>query len=176
MTISKKWPVLGGLIFTLSFVFSGIGTKYLPDEIPYFGENKEADLVAGSNYSSNIKSLKNLSGKVPYLYKIPILDENLYIEQNYSELIFGGVNFKSVKFAARTDKGAEAEFIRVDASALVTPVYSMPYIEIEYQGDFYALEINSEILGPDNIELTYNIRAIKRATMSLRSYIDHEKR
>jgi len=173
MSISKRWPLLGGIIFVIGVVFSGVGTKYLPDELPYFGGSKEVDSADESDYTGRIKSPINLSGEVPYLHKLPVLDGNLFIEQHYSELIFGGVNFKSVKFAARTDEGVEAKFIRVDSSSLVVPIFSMPYLEFEYKDGFYVLEVIGVVTGPNNIDLTYTIRSIKIATMNLQPYSDH---
>ncbi|MEM6232098.1 hypothetical protein [Shewanella scandinavica] len=173
MNISKKWPVLGAFLVLLGIIFSGVGTKYLPekDEISLIFNN-EADLQQ-TETKSNIDLGVNLEGEVPYLKKLPILDKNLFIEQHYSQLIFGGVNFEFVKFAARTDEGVKAELLDISNSQLKLPVFDMPYLEFEYKDKFYTLEVFGEVIGPDNIKLTYTIKNIKSASMSLKSAAEY---
>ena len=171
MNISKKWPVIGGLLVLLGVVFSGIGTKYLPekDELYAFFAN-EPDL---EQTEANSDIDVNLEGEVPYLKKLPILDRNLFIEQHYSQLIFGGANFELVKFAARTDEGVKAEIIEVSNSQLKLPVFDMPYLEFEYKGKFYTLEVNGEVAGTNNIKLTYIIKSVESASMVLKSAVEY---
>jgi len=174
MNISKKWPILGAFLVLLGVVFSGVGTKYLPekDEISSFFSN-EADLDRTETNNYNIDLGVNLEGEVPYLKKLPILDKNLFIEQHYSQLIFGGVNFELVKFAARTHEGVKADLLGISNSQLTLPVYDMPYLEFEYKDKFYTLEIIGKVIGPENIRLTYTIKNIKSASMSLKSAVEY---
>lgn len=173
MSISKKWPMLGFILTICAVVFSGVGTKYLPEKNELFGEvNSKKKLVNYSEMNEDTKNI-NMEGRAPYLRKLPILDNNLYIEQHYNELVFGGVNFELVKFAARTDKGAKADVLRVSNSVLVLPIFDMPYLEFEYKGKFYALEVSGEIVGPESINLTYEIKPITSATMLLKAGIDY---
>ena len=93
MNSNVKMSVIGlGLLSFLNVIFSGIGTKYLPDDFSIFLKNNDAEQI------QSVRGDINLQGKVPYLKKLPVLDNNLFIEQNYTELILGGVNFKQLKF------------------------------------------------------------------------------
>lgn len=173
MNISKKLTIWGALMALFGVIFSGVGTKYLPekDEISSFFSN-EADLEkTETNY--NIDLGVNLEGEVPYLKKLPILDKNLFIEQYYNQLIFGGVNFELVKFAARTDEGVKADLLDISNSQIKLPVFDMPYLEFEYKEKFYTLEVFGEVIGPGNIRLTYTIKNIKSASMSLKSAAEY---
>jgi hypothetical protein len=171
MNISKKWPIYGGFLALLGVVFSGIGTKYLPEKAEFYALfTNESDLEQGK---TKIDLGVNLEGVVPYLRKLPILDKNLFIEQNYNQLIFGGVNFELVKFAARTDEGVKAEIIEVSNSQLTLPVFDVPYLEFEYKSNFYTLEVNGEYLGGNNIKLTYIIKKKSSASMVLKSAVEY---
>jgi hypothetical protein len=173
MNISKKWPVIGGLLAVFAVIFSGIGTKYLPERSGFFGSKNggetSIDNVEPNEYTKGI----NMAGGVPYLRKLPILDNNLFIEQSYNKLIFGGVNFELVKFSARTDSGVKAKVLEVSSSALVLPVFDMPYLEFEYKDKFYTLEINGEIISSSDINLTYEIKSISAPTMLLKASADY---
>lgn len=173
MNISKKWPIISGLLLLLGVIFSGIGTKYLPEK---------DELYALLTYESDLEQTEansdvgvNLQGEVPYLRKLPILDKNLFIEQNYNQLIFGGVNFELVKFAARTDEGVKADIIEVSNSQLVLPVFDMPYLEFEYKNKFYTLEVNGKVTGPNDIKLTYIIKSGKTASMTLKAAVEYAR-
>jgi hypothetical protein len=169
MSILKKWPFWA----VLAAVFSGVGTKYLPEKLELFNSNGDKIPHTKSRVTVEDEVGINMDGDVPYLRKLPILDNNLFIEQNYNELIFGGVNFELVKFAARTDKGVKPKVLRVSDSTLVLPVFDMPYLEFEYKGKFYTLEIKSEVIGPEDISLTYKIKTITTPTMALKPGIEY---
>lgn len=169
MSISKKWPVWA----VLAVIFSGVGTKYLPEKYELF--NSKDDELTPEKLTITLEDEIgiNMEGAVPYLRKLPILDNNLFIEQNYTELIFGGINFELVKFAARTDEGVKSKLLRVSNSALVIPAFDMPYLEFEYKGKFYTLEIKGEVIGPEDISLTYKVMEIKAPTMVLKSSVEY---
>jgi hypothetical protein len=169
MSFSVKMSVIGfGFLSFLGVIFSGVGTKYLPDDLSTFFEVNE------KTEAKPISNDLNLQGKVPYLEKLPILDNNLFIEQNYIELIFGGVNFKLVKFAVRTNEGVEAEVLKLDSASLTLPIFDMPYLEFEYKGDFYTLEVIKKFTGSKSIEFTYKINSIVAPSMELLSHKDHK--
>lgn len=173
MNISNKWPSIGSFLVLLGIIFSGVGTKYLPEknEIFSFFINNP-DLKKTKN--NHIVDLGvNLEGEVPYLKKLPILDKNLFIEQHYNQLVFGGVNFELLKFAARTDEGVKAKIIEISNSQLKLPIYDMPYFEFEYKEKFYILEITGEVIDSENIKLTYTIKSVKSASMALKSAAEY---
>jgi hypothetical protein len=158
-----------GLLSFLSVIFSGVGTKYLPDDLSVFFKKNDME------QAQTVKSDINLQGKVPYLEKLPVLDNNLFIEQNYTELVFGGVNFKRVKFAVRTNEGVEAKISKLDSSSLSLPIFDMPYLEFEYKGVFYILEIIKEYTGTSKlIEFSYKINSIVAPSMDLLSFREHK--
>jgi len=172
MNISKKWSLITGLLAFLGVMFSGVGTKYLPEKDELINLlSAKSDFDKKKNNTA-IESGVNLKGEVPYLRKLPILDKNLFIEQNYNQLIFGGVNFELIKFAARTDEGVKAKILEVSNSQLVLPVFDMPYLEFEYKSKFYTLEVTGEYLGGNNIKLTYAIKNIPSASMVLKSAVE----
>jgi len=172
MNISKKWPLITGFLALIGVIFSGVGTKYLPEKDELFKSTIVKSDLDTKEDNSGIELGVNLKGEVPYLKKLPILDKNLFIEQNYHQLIFGGVNFELVKFAARTDEGVKAEIIEVSNSQLSLPVFDMPYLEFEYKNKFYTLEVNGEYLGGNDIRLTYIIKNIPSASMILKTAIE----
>ncbi|HCE2054527.1 TPA: hypothetical protein NGS83_004459 [Vibrio parahaemolyticus] len=152
---------VGGLAM---FLFQGVGTKYLPDTLPFFeATTTEPDIV---NEQKNSKFSSVEKTKVPDL-RSPILDGNLFIEKYFNKLVFGGVNFELVEIAARSQNGGKANVLEKGVESISFQIYDMPYIEIAYKDQYLALQIIPEYLGGDNISLYYTIELIEEPTMTL---------
>ena len=176
--VKSKKKIVGigtAVLALLSVLFSGAGTKYLPEksEIPFIGgvpsSQVEEKGVESDPRPTNTENL-NMEGDLPYLSKRSILDGNLFIEQRYSNLVFGGANFEIVKFAVRTGEGEKAEILSLTSSYLSVSAYARPYVEFEYKGNVYALEVISKVVPPKDVELTYEISPLNQSTMVLRTY------
>lgn len=164
----------------LAVVFSGVGTKYLP-EISSSGTDS-VDEVNDQTAERDVQKIErpsvgdlNMSGPLPYLSKKPILDGNLYIEQDYNKLVFGGANFEGVKFSARTREGDKAEILSLTPSFFAISAFGDPYIEFEYRQSFYALRVIGDIKSLEHIDLRYEISEIERPTMFLKSFREHQE-
>lgn len=87
-----------------------------------------------------------LEGVFPYLQNVPILDKTIYIKWNFAHLSIGGKNIARLSIAARTrdgrNAGASFDAMRqeIDYS-----MYDWPYVEFEYSGKLYSIEVLGEV-------------------------------
>lgn len=158
-----KW-VIGGTGTLVMFLFQGIGTKYLPDDLRYFGTKNTLPQEVTEQKISKFSRLEKT--EVPSL-RSPILDGNLFIEKHFDRLVFGGVNFDQVQLAARSKAGSKASILERNAGSISFKIYEIPYIEIAYKGQYLTLQIIPEYLGDDYIALYYTIEPIGAPTMKL---------
>jgi len=158
-TILKAITVTGSI---LAVLFSGVATKYLPDELPSFTLNifSSADIKTGLD-QQNIKIL------VPTI-KTPVLDGNLFIKKEFNRLVFGGVNFNDLKLSSRSSQGDTLEILEKGKNFVSFNIYDTPYIEIEYKQRLYVLEIYHEFLGGSDISIYYTLSQVKAITMNLK--------
>ncbi|EHU4917175.1 MULTISPECIES: hypothetical protein [Vibrio] len=158
-----KWAI-GGMGTLLVFLFQGVGTKYLPDNLPSFGTTTTLPQTVSEPKTSKFSRVEKT--EVPSL-RSPILDGNLFIEKHFNRLVFGGVNFDQVQLAARSKTGSKASILEREAGSISFQIYDMPYIEIAYKGQYLGLQIIPEYLGNDYIALYYTIEPIDAPTMKL---------
>ncbi|MFB2639010.1 hypothetical protein ACE02P_13370 [Shewanella bicestrii] len=161
-----KW-VIGGMTTLVVFLFQGVGTKYLPDNLPSFGTGTTTTIPQTEAELKTSKFSRVEKTEVPSL-RSPILDGNLFIEKHFNQLVFGGVNFEQVQLAARSKTGSKASILERGAGSISFQIYDMPYIEIEYKEQYLGLQIIPEYLGGDYIALYYTIEPIDAPTMKLK--------
>jgi hypothetical protein len=93
------------------------------------------------NSSVKIKPNTVLNIQLPYLDNVPIIDKGIFIKYYYNDLIFGGVNINSVSICARTSKGEKLDINRSNYE-LIMDITKEPYVEFEYKGITYSIEIS----------------------------------
>jgi len=168
--VSPRYKKILKWIGAISAVlFSGIATKYLPDELPkYNNELKNSQ----DQKKQSLTKTRNERVVLPDL-RSPILDGNIYIEKEFNHLILGGANFKYIRYSARKENGDVAKILEKGENFISFQVYDMPYIELEYKDKFYALKIIPEYPAGDmmamdySIMLFYSITEIKEPSMYL---------
>lgn len=112
-----------------------------------FGDN----LVGNFNWTNNKQNSIATSQKedvvlidslkLPYLESVPIIDKGLFIEHYFTELIIGGPNLDSIKINGRKRSGERVKFRFNNNRDLSIEIFDIPYIEINYKGNFYIIEI-----------------------------------
>ncbi|WP_313376966.1 hypothetical protein [Chishuiella sp.] len=85
------------------------------------------------------------------------MDKGLFLQQNYTELVFGGANIDSVKISSRKKTGEKIEIKKNNSNNLILDIFEKPYIEFSYKKRFYSLEIVSENSGNSFICIIKNI-------------------
>ena len=80
--------------------------------------------------------------ELPKWQNVPLLDKTIYIKYEYYSFIFGGKNLKKIRIAARKGNG---EIIRAhinrDKNEIIYNIDDKPYIEFEYKGSAYSIEV-----------------------------------
>ncbi len=113
---------------------------------------------------SNPKVLRQF--EIPYLENVPILDKGLFLRYNYNNLQIGGANIDSIGVNARAHDGETLAF-NIYERKLELPIHEQPYIEFEYKGTAYSIEvigrnlsynciITKDILPTLNLDQTIN--------------------
>ena len=127
-------------------------------------ENDEIDQPDKSIVSDNQIIIDTLANsELQYLKNITILDKGLYIRYNYNDLHLGGANLDSIKLNGRTADGIPLNFRKNDGF-IQTSITQLPYIEIEYKGANYSIEIIGK-----QYDLKYLILKNINQTLSLKS-------
>ena len=156
------YKIAAGVASSLAVLFSGVATKYLPDELPAFS----FDIFESTGVETELTQQSN-KVLVPSI-KTPILDGNLFIKKEFNRLVFGGVNFNEVKLSSHSRDGDVVEVLDKGENFISFQIYDIPYIEIEYKNKLYALEIFHEFLGGNDISLYYTLSTIIAVTMNLK--------
>lgn len=96
---------------------------------------------ADKNSSVTIKPKTIINFELPYLENVPIIDKGIFIKYYYNDLVFGGANINSVSICARTSKGEKLD-INGSNYELSMDITEEPYVEFEYKGITYSIEIS----------------------------------
>lgn len=121
--------------------------------------------------------------ELKHVKKVPILDENLYVGWYYSSFMFGGVNLKGLKIAARSEEAEPLKLLRIkynnpvrlqyeDIIITIDSINDRPYIEFEYKGEFFAVLIDVEIKSSEDFSYYFSLKRIKEPSMFLNDYKD----
>ncbi len=98
---------------------------------------------------------------------IALLDNTLFVSQDFQSVKFGGRNINLVTIDIRTKKGHAVEWrVQKDAKhsySIVLDVKAEPYIEFEYRGVLYALEF----IGP--VKAKFTLSKIDEPTLQLKA-------
>jgi len=160
--------IMIGVWAVVAVVFSGIGTKYLPELLSRLRKAPTEEVVdIDDENQAKPKSAPTIiaSGELPYLEKLPILDKGLFAEYHYNDLLFGGVNIGMIKLAARQQTGEAAKFEKDETyNAIVLDITEEPYMEFSYKGKYYSLSVT----GAHYI-FKYELSEISETTMVLNS-------
>ena len=84
------------------------------------------------------------NGVPPYLSKLPILDNSLYLMHDNNAFLLGGTNIHLIYYSAWKRIGGTAT-IREREDAIEFEMAEQPYIEFSYGGKFYSVEVSSRL-------------------------------
>lgn len=103
--------------------------------------------------------------KLPYLDNVPIIDKGLFIKYYYNDLVFGGVNIDTIRISSRTSTGENLE-IRKSEHEVSMDITKEPFIEFEYKGILYSMEIvgkhySINCIIKENISPTLTLKKFK---------------
>lgn len=118
-----------------------------------FGNNIWGRITENNDKKNNLNTKNNVSVqktniiinniKLPYLKNVPIIDKGIFIKYYYNNLIFGGVNIDSIKINARTSTGESLD-IKKTNKQFNLDITKEPFIEFEYKGILYSMEITGQ--------------------------------
>lgn len=105
-----------------------------------------------------------LKDKLPYLENYQIIDKGLYIKYYFNDFVFSGVNVDTIQINARS-KSSEAMEIKKDKNSVIMDINAEPYIEFEYKGKYYSIE-----LAGSHYTIMMTLKEIVTPTMKLKKY------
>ena len=82
-----------------------------------------------------------LNQELPYLENVPIIDKGLFIKYSFNDFIIGGANIDTISINARAKSG-ESLYINKEKMEVQIDITKEPFIDFEYKGSFYSIEIN----------------------------------
>jgi hypothetical protein len=136
------------------------------DVVNQIVSKKKQTEIASENNSQPELIKKNIisQGELPYLKNITILDKTIYIRYSYNDFLIGGKNITKLKISARTSDGRNSSPKYLSSSDEIEYfIHDKPYIEFEYSGQLYSIEVLGEMH-----RYRYIIKKIFKATMDLR--------
>lgn len=162
-SIIKPSLTLIGVLIALSTLLFGddIYSRYLkktkintPPQVDY------------SNITNNGILQVLYNDTLPYLQNVTIIDNGLYIKHSYSHFVMGGINIDSIKFNVRNKLGEKMNIIKSigENKSFEVNIQEEPYLEFEYKGLYYSLEILGEVA------FSATLKRIKEPTLELISY------
>lgn len=164
---SRLLQVLG-LIVTVGFGLHRIFGDSNQNQ-PYEGTDEYVENL-DTNSESDFSFVRDSFSLALYEDRKSILDGNLFIDLNYSDLSLGGVNVEAIRIAAKDSDGAKVQIDREEETGDLVMVYYQPKeIEIEYKDRYYIIH---QIPHYQVMDVTYHfiIDTIASATMLLKPY------
>lgn len=121
----------------------------------------DTSVVDQSRQETTIDSLK-----LPYLENVPILDKGLFIKHYYNDLVLGGVNIDTISIGVRSKAGESMKLYRINMEISLS-INQEPYIEFEYKGIVYSLEIIGQ-----HYAFHCTLKSIENPTLRMKSYVE----
>jgi hypothetical protein len=132
-----------------------------------FFDSISSPIIETSNVNPAEKFVLGDSLKLPYLDNVTILDNGLFLRYNFNDLKIGGVNIDSMSINVRTKKGEIGIVTKNDGHIKIHSIHKFPFIEIEYKGEYYSIEVCGEYL-----KYYYKLNKVQSTTMKLKKYIE----
>ena len=169
----KKWSSLKKSlvsVFTVSIAALALygGSSYWESTVENLeapmNERSAANSPSGQPVSNTLPRAAErviFNGEPPYLSKLPILDNNLYLMHDNNAFLLGGTDIHLVNYSAWKRNGSMAT-IREREDSIEFEMSEQPYIEFSYGGKFYSVEVSSRLYS-----YRMQLRELPEATVEL---------
>jgi hypothetical protein len=148
LNFDRRWKLPAAILLVTGIIIAAISLnnnnkQSIPKAIESINIQKENIKPQNNTVELSLINLKHKtidSLKLPYLKNVLILDKGIYLRYNYNDLLLGGANIDSIKINARTYDGESLKFKKHDRT-VGFDITKKPYIELEYKGSVYSIEI-----------------------------------
>lgn len=151
----SKWYFAIPIMFISTILLINAFMKSVVEIPESYGKMKESlsktegkdDKV--SKKGSDVKELVDdplflVNKKLPYLEKVPIIDNFIYIQFNFTNLVFSGMDVEKIRIGAR-GKNGELVKVRRYKRKIEIYIYKQPYIEFFYKDVYYSMSITGKV-------------------------------